>query len=454
MGENVFRDDDSTNQKHLISAAKQSSAISFQLPALLVRLRDPLTTTWIVFFLALLVRLAIVAGGYHGEALDTPEYDEIALNLLAGKGFVASRWWSGFEIWSWRPPFYSFFLAAIYAVFGYDQMPVRIVQCIIGAVTCVLVMKLAHKLDARIAPLCAGLAIIYGPLAVMSNQLMTEIWFTFWLVLAVYWLTPPASVRSFVGAGFATGMSVLTRPMGVAVGLALLLMAFVRRTPWNFRSVLWTGIAALITLFPWTVRNCAVHGVWPMLSTQGGYVLERSNTFDPQWRKIGGWQVPREILEKIPSEVERDRYWTRKAIQFVREHPAVYFRLVPEKFLHLWYFFRPEYNFWFMLILPFFVLGFYRDWSTEGYLLPSLLILVSTVLFSLVLYGNSRFRWPLEPFFLIFACSAIRHLYETRGGKWTLGLIVLAASLNLLIAWQEVAIRAGLLDLLHLVSLK
>ena len=47
---------------------------------------------------------------------DTSDYDEIAINLLLGKGFVATGNWFGFELRSWRPPLYPMFLASLYGL--------------------------------------------------------------------------------------------------------------------------------------------------------------------------------------------------------------------------------------------------------------------------------------------------------------------------------------------------
>lgn len=410
-----------------------------------------LTNPWIVFTLAIGVRLAIVSQGYSGDPQDTPEYDEIARNLLSGNGFVASEWWHGIELRAWRAPFYPFFLAGVYGIFGENHAAVRIIQCAVGAMTAVLVMRLGRKIDARIAPICSGLAIVYGPLAAVSNEVMSETWFAFHLVMGAYCLTPPAGVRAWTGGGIALGLAILTRPVGVALGLALGLVALVDR---NYRRLLWTGGIALLVLLPWTLRNHAVFGTWPVLSTQGGFIMAHSNALDPDWRKPHGWGVPRDFLEAVPSEIDRDRIWRQQAVQFVRDHPDMYVRLAIARFLHFWYFFHPAYNIWFMCVLPFFLYGFYRFWRVNGYVLPALLIGISIALFSFVLYGNARFRLPLEPFFLIFAGAAIGHLRKMRGWQCTVGLIGGVVLLNVWIAWQEVPIRNGLLTVLQAWGLK
>lgn len=403
---------------------------------------------WPVFIFALSVRIVIVALGYFGGPQDTPEYDEIAHNLLAGRGFVMSNWWYGFELWSWRAPFYPFFLAGVYGLFGYNHLVVRLCQCVVGALTAMLVMVLGKKLDSRIAPVCSGLAIFYGPLVTISNEVMTETWFAFWGVLSAYFLVS----GQIAGGGIALGVGILTRPVGSVYMFALGIMGMIRKDCWRRR--LWAiGIALLIVL-PWTVRNYKVHGVWPMVSSQGGFIVARSNAVDPDWRKPHGWGVAQSFLDQMPSEIERDRYWWREALSFVVSKPDIYFRLVIERFLRFWYFFHPSYNFWFVSVLPLFIFGFYRFWRVGDFLLLTLYLAVSFVLFITVLYANSRFRLPLMPFFLIFASAGIRQMMDVLGLKKTGWLVGGLVSVNLLIAWQADPLRAVLLEALYGLNLK
>ncbi len=422
-----------------------------QLKALTMR---GLTTPWCVFLLAFAIRLGIVWMGYDGDPQDTPENDEIALNLLSGKGYVASNWWHGLELRAWRAPFYPFFLATVYGVFGYGHLFVRVIQCVVGAGTAVLVFLLGRKLEPKSAPICGGFAVVYGPLAVVSNEVMTEVWFAFWLILFVYWLTPPVHKWSLIGAGVALGCAILTRPAGVALGLALGIIAVFYRTRWHVRQWVWVSGMAFLVVLPWTVRNYVVFGVWPLVSTQGGFIAARSNTTDPDWRKPHGWGVALDFLKAMPSELDRDRFWRQEAQMFIWNHPDLYIRLVGERFLHFWYFFHPQYNMWFMCILPFFLFGFYGYWRDDGYFLPSMVILVSLFLFSFVLYANSRFRLPLEPFFLIFAGSAVSRLSDQWGLTKTLWLAGGGVLINGVIAWQATYLRDGLLMILQALQLK
>ena len=420
--------------------------------------RDPVWCGTGLVLIGLFVRLVYVAQGYEVPPQDTRDYDDIAMNLLSGEGFVARENWFGYDVRSWRAPFYPFFLAGVYGSVGYSHDAVRVIQCLVGAGTVGLVYLIARELAQRFAWIAGGLAAVYGPLVSISNEVMTETWFVFWQVLGVYALIRlngrRASRRWVVLGGFSIGMAALTRPVGL-----LLLPAYLVYAIWRQPSVMWKQVAGvvgatLLVTIPWTIRNYNVHGVWPVFSTHGGFILLRSNWQTPDWRRSDGWRIDREVFEQTPSEIERDRQWLRQGIEVILENPTTYMRWMIEKFLRFWYVFRPDYNFWFVLVLPFFVAGLVRFGLDEGYRLFTLLTAASLLTFSFVLYGSTRFRLPLEPLFLIFAVAWAVD-YVTESGVRRAGLVLSGyAIVNLLVKLNEEPLRESLLALLRYADFK
>ena len=105
----------------------------------------------LLFFTAFLLRWLYAQLGFPVPLQDTPDYDELALNLLDGQGFVSRTNWHGFEMRSWRPPLYPFFLAAIYGVWDYSHAAVQLVQAAIGAATVIWVWHLTYRVWAAAA---------------------------------------------------------------------------------------------------------------------------------------------------------------------------------------------------------------------------------------------------------------------------------------------------------------
>lgn len=397
-----------------------------------------------------------VAQGYEVPTQDTADYDDIALNLLAGEGFVARENWFGFEIRSWRGPFYPLFLAAVYGIFDHSHTVVRVLQCMVGAATVVGLYLIARRLVPRAAIGIGILTAMYGPLVAISHEVLTETWFTFWLVLAVYCLVREKRSahgdRSAALGGIVIGLATLTRPAGLILLTAYIAHEMLGPRSWRRLSIVLAFVC--VVLVPWTIRNYTVHESWPVLSTHGGFILLRSNWQTPDWRRPDGWRIDREVFERIPSELERDRAWSRQAVSFVINHPTVYLRWTVEKFLRFWYVFRPSYNFWFVFILPFFLAGFVRHARETDYRVTSLLIVFSVATFTLVLYGSTRFRLPLEPFFILYAGTWILEYIDRVRIRKAAAFVGAYFAANLLFAANADALRRALLSSLSILNLK
>jgi len=419
---------------------------------------------WLLFGGAVLCRLAYLIWSPEVASQDTADYDEIALNLLGGQGFVARENWFGHELHSWRPPLYPLFLAGIYGLVGHSHLAVKVAQSLIGAGTAVLIYSLGCRLH-RPAALWAGVAAsVYGPLVASSNEVMSETVYTFFVVLAASLLTVapryPGASRLLPAdtaplAGVAIGLAALTRPVGLLWWPAALVVAAIRgpgswregvaaRRRW-LRRAMWITGGLVLTVSPWTIRNYAVHGSFVPISTQGGFIFARSNAVQPDWRVEHGWRIESRVFEELPSEVERDRIWFRQGLAAIADHPVTYLRLVGERFLRFWYFLRPDYNFWYMLVLPFAGLGCVRYWRSAGFDLLVGFMALSLIVFCTVLYAAARFRLPMEPFFLLLAAAWVRDRWDAKPRRVTLGILGAAAAANGLLWWQDEALREGLL---------
>ena len=409
----------------------------------------------LLFVAAFGLRLAYALCDFPVPPQDTADYDEIAHNVLSGDGFVSRENWFGYEMYSWRPPLYPFFLALVYGVWGYSHFAVKIAQALIGAGTVVLVWALVRRLQPDAAPLAGGLALVYGPLVTICAEVMSETLFCFWIVLAAWALVAAEGRRQYLLlVGVAIGLAALTRPVGL-----LWLPAFVAVAVWRGRGVglrqcAWVVAALVAVITPWSARNAQIHGAWVPISTHGGFILARSNAFEPDWRKDNGWGITEAFFRRLPTEIERDRYWYDQGITFIMEHPGYYLRLVGERFVRLWYFFRPDYNFWFMMVMPFSLLGLRQYGPCGNYAYLSSFIACSIFVFSTILYGSTRFRLPLEPLFIAFAAVYLSEVVRRWDRQRLLAVLGLVIGGNILVWWQQEAARALVLSTLSLLHLR
>lgn len=384
-----------------------------------------------LFVVACCLRLAYAALDIPVPPQDTRDYDELALNVLNGEGYVSHENWHGFPMRSWRPPTYPLFLAAVYGTWGYSHAAVQVAQALLGAASVLLLFFVVRRLHAAAAWPAALVAAIYEPLVSICSEIMSECLFIFLLLLALWALGDERRRwQMLVLGGAAVGLAALARPVGLLVLPALFITALCQDGRAGWRRVLWASLATVAVIAPWTARNYAVHGALVPISTHGGFIVARSNALEPAWRQERGWGIAREVFEAMPTEVERDRFWWRQGRQFIAAHPLVYARLVFERLLRFFYFFRPSYNFAFALVLPFALAGLWRYGRRRPFLLHSSLIALSTLVFCTVLYGSTRFRLPLEPLFIAFAAVYLSDAWvRWSRGRW-LGVVGAAVLVN------------------------
>ena len=115
---------------------------------------------------------SVLMGDSHG-------YDEWAQRIAGGE-------WIGHEVF-YQAPFYPYLLGVIYAVAGRSLLLVRIVQSLIGSVSCVLlVLAGARPFSTRVG-LAAGLMLaLYAPAIFFDGLLQKSTLDVFFVSLALW----------------------------------------------------------------------------------------------------------------------------------------------------------------------------------------------------------------------------------------------------------------------------
>ncbi len=175
-----------------------------------------------------------------------------------------------------RTPGYPVFVAAVYGIIGERPMWVALVQCVLGALTCVVTFQLAEFLGSRRAALWAGCALAIELFAVLlSNALVTETLFGLLLtsgLLALFHAHRRDALLPAIAAGLCIGLSILCRPIGLyLIALPSVWLAVSGSQPRTRRLQLGAAfcICAIATVLPWMARNHAHFGQWQLTSIQG-----------------------------------------------------------------------------------------------------------------------------------------------------------------------------------------
>ncbi len=279
-----------------------------------------------------------------------------------------------------RTPGYPAFVAAAYRLFGVSQLAVAIPQAIVFGLLTFIVYLLVRRVGSERVAIASGLAVaLYAPIPYFAALVMTELWTTFVLTVAVC-LVIRASQRGgtidFVLAGAFLGYTALCRPVFVLlpVGVAAVGAATTRigsRRPVAPWAVL-LGAAA-VTCLPWFFYNYhyfhrvtispaggigratwegSWQGTWSgrvqagltdiaerdddraMLDRDVTSFAEASGaapgpmlTYVHQWQDIRRiWTTPIEPQERARTRIEADREYGRVGLQNIRVDPLGWLR--------------------------------------------------------------------------------------------------------------------------------
>ncbi len=184
-------------------------------------------------------------------------------------------------------PLYQLLLGVAFLLDGSRLLPVQLAQCLMGALTAVLVGDLGRRMAPRFGAVAGLLYALYWPSVSFASQTMTENLHTTLLVASVWTLARTADeprLAGFAASGFLLGLSALARAVStafvpVAIAWTLLVPGWRR----GAKGAVLLGLAAACAILPWTARN--FHRGDPLLiESVGVYNLWNDNAFVDEGR--------------------------------------------------------------------------------------------------------------------------------------------------------------------------
>lgn len=241
----------------------------------------------VVLLFGLLLRIAAipVSQGFTArEGDDSIHYRMIAKNLAAGHGYSSSPG-APYLPDAVREPLYPAFVAAHFAVFGEDIVPVQLTQACIDVMTLWLTYLLGVRNCRRLGrprsavPLAAAAALAVLPSMIRCAPLLVrETLFTFLLVVALHLALFRPSFRSAIALGAVLGIASLCR-----ANAQLMIFALTPAVWLQLRSVpkaVALAAAALVVeaciVAPWYVRNLREFGFVGLSPTIGINLYQRT----------------------------------------------------------------------------------------------------------------------------------------------------------------------------------
>jgi hypothetical protein len=265
---------------------------------------------------------------------DTYLYNAIAHNLYRGNGFSGTDYGGSLGIGENSPdltyepavsraPLYPLFLAGVYSVFGrHEARPtpdgwrtnfdrVRLVQCVLDTVTCLLVFLMARGVfPAPVWPAIVAAALyavcpynIFDSRALLTESLASFLVAASTLVSVLALRRAKPLWRLLAGGGW--GLAALCRPELLPVGVIVAGFLFlVNAGAWRIagESLIAVVMGVVLVVAPWVLRNLVAIGQ-PVLTVGGlGYALY-FGTFETNTNWTGWGQFPDAIFAD-PSEKE------------------------------------------------------------------------------------------------------------------------------------------------------
>ncbi len=291
-----------------------------------------LAYTGVLSLVALIPRLFVAIAWSKEPVWDGHYYHFGAQRIAAGLGYSEDVIVNGATVWKpWchYPVGYSAFLGGLYRVFGSSLLVAPIANAIVGALTAVVVHRIArYYLSESRARVAGALAALHPGLIVYTAVVMTEP-LAGLLLLAAGWCALHWRGRwlGICTAGVVIGIATLVRPASLLA--APLLLVTQPRPWWNMlRAGAVVTALAVVVVVPWTVRNCRVMDGCAFVSTNAGWNLAIGALTDTG-RFVG--LTAEDGCRVVTGQVQQDRCWAKVGKDAIARSPGRWMSLAPKK---------------------------------------------------------------------------------------------------------------------------
>jgi 4-amino-4-deoxy-L-arabinose transferase-like glycosyltransferase len=413
----------------------------------------------IIFSFALAIRLIYLCEissnpTFQVPIVDSQTYDETARAFAKGQGLVSNFFW--------QPFFYQFFLSVVYFFSSCSIVAAKVIQVLLGSLTCVLTYKLGEKIFGGPTAIIAGLiTVFYGPMIFYESELLATVLETFWvIVIILFFLKAKEQDKGWhwFFLGLCGVLGIITRPTLLPFFLAgcIWLRLRVRQEVSLIArfGLLFAGFA--LVAVPVSVATMHAVGKFSILPTSGGinlYIGNNPNRCKTLTIRPGGdW----ERLTKLPSKygmgktrLDDDRFFKQQVIEYVKKQPldfikglghktleficsreiprnvSIYTYRMWSRLLRLLTWKADGFGFPFGLIFPLAVLGVIFNWGRIP--APVILFVVLYPISVILFFAASRYKVPMVPILAILAAAGLVSIVKKVRLKHWIEVMIAAA---------------------------
>ncbi len=401
-----------------------------------------------VFFTALALRVIYLAQiqsiplFYH-LAGDGRTYDDWAQRIAAGD-------WLGQGVF-YQAPLYPYFLGALQILFGHNLWLIRLIQIVLGSLSCALIYWVGEKLFSRRAGMAAGFFLAaYAP-AIFFDALIEKSILDLCLLSLLLVFVVQAMERQrwqpWLACGMVLGLFGLSRENALMLGaiVAPWIFIYFSDRAWTLRAR-WAALffaGMFLILIPVGLRNWLAGGEFKLTTSQlganffignnpaadGTYGSVRKIIGEPQLEGNDAARLAERAAGRALSAGEVSDFWLKKALEWIRSAPARWLGLLAKKWLMVWNAREVEdsddfyiYAQWSLLLAllgwvshfgvlaPLAAAGLWltrNDWRRLSLFYAMIIgFALSVALF----YVFGRYRFPLVPLLALFAGAALAAL--------------------------------------------
>jgi 4-amino-4-deoxy-L-arabinose transferase-like glycosyltransferase len=406
-----------------------------------------------ILITAFILRTAWVLSIPTQPISDFKEFDHLAVSLADGKGYVGLDG----KPTAYRPPGYIFFLAGIYSLFGPNDFIARLVNILLGVLTCWLTYILTIELfDKRTALIAAIIVAAFPSLIAWTNILAVENLFIPIIIGSLISFLKAVKSQNvrwswLILTGLLLGIGGLIRPAAFLLP-GIMVLALILRIRFRVFSPQWiivlgesviiglvVSLLMLVIVLPWSIRNSIVLGHFILVSTEGGITFLSGHN---ELALTDEYSLDGPIFEQLNAEkldeIQYDQRAYQLAYQFIRQNPLFEVRLSIHKLIN---FFKDDvsgitYNvlsaltpfpdwlvfalkglaqIYYMLVMGLALASiFLKRYPKDRWYFVLFILIVVWVVLHLAFYGKDRFRLPLTPAFVQFAAVSILALWDKR----------------------------------------
>jgi hypothetical protein len=307
------------------------------------------------------------------------------------------------------------------------------------AVGCIVHLTRRLFLSEVQARLTLLLLAFYPNTIVYTSLLVSEILFTFLLLLVVaLLLRTDDGLLAKIATGLVAACLCLVKPQAIVLPLLVMASAFVwpagRRNARDMLSkllIVYLCAGLLITL--WTIRNVQVFDAVIFISNNGGVNLRIGNNPQADGTFADWTEEMKTTARKQAGEYKIDQAFRQAALEYIRQHPWRTLQLLPAKVYHLYrdeqtgihwnhvelrpatsgvytalHIFQVVTNIYYWLIGVLFLASIvFLIRRRQPFPLEGLAIIGYFTLLAMVFFGDSRYHFPLIPWLVMYASAPL-----------------------------------------------